>query len=69
MRSVASEAIEFVDHDHVDVALLEDPRQHGLELRPFARALGGGVAIGVLVGKRPALVSNVLQACLALRRQ
>ncbi|MGA7910564.1 MAG: hypothetical protein WB682_00875 [Candidatus Dormiibacterota bacterium] len=40
MRGIAGKTIQLVHHDHVNVALLEDPRQHGLEVRPFARALG-----------------------------
>lgn len=61
MGGISGESIQLVDDDDVDVALLEDPRQHGLELRPITRALGGGVAIHVLVHQRPSLLAEVLK--------
>ena len=64
---VAGQAIDLVDHDRVDVALLDDARQHGLQLGTVSAA-GGLAAVGVLVGQLPALLADVAQAGLPLGR-
>jgi len=62
---VARQAVDLVHDDGVDVALLGDARQHGLQGRAVGRA-GGLAAIGVLVDQVPAGVADVAGAGLAL---
>jgi hypothetical protein len=64
---VASEPVDLVDDDDVDVLVLGDAGQHLLELRPAGRA-GGLAPVGVFVDQIPALVADVADAGLALGR-
>lgn len=65
---VAREPVDLVDHDGVHVAVLSDPRQHGLQLRAVGGA-GGLATVGVFVGDGPALVADVAHARFALGGQ
>ena len=64
---VAGEAVDLVDHDGLDVAVLGDAGQHGLQGRPI-RAASRLTPVDVLVGEQPPAVADRAGAGLALGR-
>lgn len=62
---VAGQPVDLVDHHGVDVAVVFDTGEHGLQLRSVGAA-GGLAPVGVLVDQLPALVADVAQAGLPL---
>ncbi|MDA8039938.1 MAG: hypothetical protein M0Z69_12455 [Actinomycetota bacterium] len=64
---VAREAVDLVNDDSVDVAILGDAGEHRLQLRPIGRSRRLA-PVGVLVDEAPALVADVADASLALGR-
>jgi hypothetical protein len=67
--SVSSEAVDLVDDYGVDVALLEDAVEHGLEPGSVGRVLGAGVVVDVLIDHGPALLADELEAGFPLGRE
>jgi len=51
-----------VDDHGVDVALLEDAVEHGLEPGSVGRVLGAAVVVDVLIDHDPALLADELEA-------
>ena len=62
---MSSEAVDLVDHDGVDVAVLGDARGHLFQLGPVGGA-GRLAPVGALVDQIPAMVVDVADAGLAL---
>jgi hypothetical protein len=67
--SISSEAVDLVDDHGVDVALLEDAVEHGLEPGSVGRVLGAGVVVDVLIDHGPALLADELEAGFPLGRE
>ena len=62
---VAGEPVHLVDHDDLDVALLLDAGQHGLELGPVG-GTGAPAPLDVLPNDRDGVVGGVAGTGLAL---